>query len=186
MADTEIDSFIQKFKLLRGSGIEATLNFETKLGEVYISLNCKVGRNLPPPLSKSPPVVSNNKHRSPSYIRRQIRRDAERKAKCDNVKVSSVAVKATDEELVDKVETSANREMDEVSVVPSDENVSDEDDEIAREIAVASNDNISSDEDDDEDDDEAEEDALSHELANLIKKSQENRNLCGPFNDLPP
>ena len=72
--------------------------------------------------------------------------------------------------------------MDEVAVVPSDENVSDEDDEIAREIAVASNDNISS----DEDDDEAEEDALSHELANLIKKSQENRNLCGPFNDLPP
>ena len=95
MADTEIDSFIQKFKLLRGSGIEATLNFETKLGEVYISLNCKVGRNLPPPLSKSPPVVS-SKHRSPSFIRRQIRRDAERKAKCENGKVSSVAVKATD------------------------------------------------------------------------------------------
>ena len=62
-------------------------------------------------------------------------------------------------------------------MVPSNENISDEDDK----IAMASNDNISSDEDEVELSDrdyeahEAVEDNLSQQLANLIKKSQENR-----------
>ena len=53
MADNEINSFVQKFKLLRDAGLEASLSLETKLGEVEISLSCKVGRILPPPQSPS-------------------------------------------------------------------------------------------------------------------------------------
>ena len=30
MADIEIDSFVRKLKLLRGAGVEASLNVETK------------------------------------------------------------------------------------------------------------------------------------------------------------
>ena len=42
MEDVEIDSFLKKFKMLRNAGYDASLNFESKLGEVFISLNCKV------------------------------------------------------------------------------------------------------------------------------------------------
>ena len=51
MAEWEIDSFVKKFKLLRSSGYDASLNLECKLGEVYVTLNCKVGRSIPPLLS---------------------------------------------------------------------------------------------------------------------------------------
>ena len=43
MANMEIDQFVNQFKLLRDAGMEASLNLETKLGEVFISLNCKLG-----------------------------------------------------------------------------------------------------------------------------------------------
>ena len=67
MAEKEIDSFVLKFMTLRAAGIEATLNVETKLGEVWISINCKVGRDVPPPLmSPSGTVISRKPYRSPS------------------------------------------------------------------------------------------------------------------------
>ena len=75
MEDVEIDSFLKKFKMLRNAGYNASLNFESKLGEVFISLNCKVGRLLPPPTSPAS-VVS--KQRSPSYYRRLAHRKAVR------------------------------------------------------------------------------------------------------------
>ena len=80
MANIEIDSFIKQFKLLRIAGVEALLSLETKLDEVMISLNCKVGRSIPPPQPRMQTVCSNKKYRSPSYYRRQVRRKAERKA----------------------------------------------------------------------------------------------------------
>ena len=49
MADVEIDSFLRKFKSLRDAGYKASLTFDTDLGEVNISLSCKVGRVVPPP-----------------------------------------------------------------------------------------------------------------------------------------
>ena len=43
-ANMEIDSVVSKFKLLKDAGYEASLNLDTMLGEVKISLSCKVGR----------------------------------------------------------------------------------------------------------------------------------------------
>ena len=73
-----MESFIDHFKLLWGAGQEASLNIESKLGEITFSLSCKVGRIVPPtPMS---PASSRQKYRSPSYFRRQTRRRAERDA----------------------------------------------------------------------------------------------------------
>ena len=81
---TEIDSFVRKFKSLRDAGLEASFNLETKLGEVVISIRCKVGRDIPLPPLESP---SDSEHRArkiyriPSYYRRQAwcraRKDAQ-------------------------------------------------------------------------------------------------------------
>ena len=78
----EIDSVVSKFKLLKDAGYEASLNLETMLGEVKISLNCKVGRSLPPPSS---PIAQSSirRYRSPSYYRRQARRKAQREAETE-------------------------------------------------------------------------------------------------------
>ena len=80
MEDNEIESFIRKFKSLRVTGYNATLNMECKLGEVFITLNCKVGRSLPPSPS-TPTYAAGLKSRSPSYFRRQARRKASREFK---------------------------------------------------------------------------------------------------------
>ena len=79
MTNMEIDGFIEHFKLLWRTGHDAKLNIETRLGEAFITLNCKVGR-VAPPLSPSPSFASRKLHRSPSYYRRQCRRKADRDA----------------------------------------------------------------------------------------------------------
>ena len=58
MVDVEIDSFVRKFKLLRDGGYKASLSLDTELGEVQISLSCKVGRIAPPPSSPPPQVAT--------------------------------------------------------------------------------------------------------------------------------
>ena len=75
----EIENFVRQFKMLWSSGQEAKLTLETKLGEVWINLNCKVGRIIPP-MTPSPPLPPTKckAYRSPSYYRRQARRRAER------------------------------------------------------------------------------------------------------------
>ena len=109
MADTEIDGFIQKFKKLRAAGIAATLNFETNLGEVSISLTCKVGRNIPPPSHLLPPVAA-SKMRSPSYYRRQVRRKAEREVRRKSTtENSSLTVADQAEEIVEAAVNSDNK-----------------------------------------------------------------------------
>ena len=123
MADSEIDSFIQKFKLLRNAGMEASLNFETKLGEVWISLNCKVGRNIPPPPRKPSIDATKKPYRSPSYRRRQVRRKAEREARNQNV----IAEEAMDDEIAEENEIQADDLLDEVDGAATDDIVSDED-----------------------------------------------------------
>ena len=112
MAEKEIDSFVLKFKTLRAAGIEATLNVETKLGEVSISINCKVGRDLPPPLmSPSGTVISGKPYRSPSYYRRQARRRAERKAQMV-VELKPPSSDQADDEVTEEVSTEEEIETD--------------------------------------------------------------------------
>ena len=80
MVHLEIDSFVKKFEALWSAGLEASLSLESKLGELCISLNCKVGRPLPPPMSPTAPSVTSSKYRSPSYFRRQVRRRKSRES----------------------------------------------------------------------------------------------------------
>ena len=177
MADSEIDSFLQKFKLLRGAGIEASLNFTTKLGEVWITLNCKVGRNVPPPQSKPAAVAAvSKKYRSPSYYRRQVRRKAERDANSQSSKEDSLAEQANEHESADETETSED-EIDNSAQVTKDGNVSAG---VKQESEV--NDRS---EDDDEVLQKPNED-LSLQLDNMIRESQKNRDLWDKFHTLPP
>ena len=74
----EIDNFVKKFKELRSAGYDAKLNLESKLGEVFVSLNCRIGRDIPPPSPTSRLSSVAPKCRSPSYYRRQARRKASR------------------------------------------------------------------------------------------------------------
>ena len=74
----EIENFVRQFKMLWSSGQEAKLTLETKLGEVWINLNCKVGRIIPPMTPSPLPPTKCKAYRSPSYYRRQARRRAER------------------------------------------------------------------------------------------------------------
>ena len=171
MADIEIDSFVRKFKLLRGAGIEASLTFETKLGEVCITLNCKVGRNVLPPVPKSPIVAPGKRYRSPSYYRRQARRKAEREVLGESFEARSVADEAN---IAGKAET---EKMDEKAVEAKEENVSDVDviDE------MDSNDSVIHSEAE-----EVLEEDLREQLNSIIRQSQENRDIWDKFHTLPP
>ena len=175
MADHEIDSFIQKFKLLRGAGIEASLNFETKLGEVFISLNCKVGRNLPPP---SPSVTSAK--RSPSYYRRQARCKAERENRSEVIKLRSSLPLAdeTKEEVIDESEISdgdviedalatRDRNVTGAEIMEEDE-VEDTNHEAEKVFEEESNDDV------------------CEQLESMIKESKKNRHFWDKFHSLPP
>ena len=100
MASMELSSFIKKFQSLRSSGYDASLIIENKLGEMSITLSCKVGRDIPPPSPTSMPGINSRNRRSPSYYRRQARRQAFR---C-NVK-SVVECNSETEQVVEDVST---------------------------------------------------------------------------------
>ena len=89
MATVQIDTFVEQFKKLWGAGIEASLNVESKLGEVFISLNCKVGRITPPSSPSFQSSFVRPKYRSPSYFRHQERRKEEREKFNDSTVESS-------------------------------------------------------------------------------------------------
>ena len=83
MVNEEIDLVVAQFKILLGFGHEASLKLDCKLGEAWINLSCKVGRNAPPlPHTPLPACdVTRKNHRSPSYFRRQARRKSERESR---------------------------------------------------------------------------------------------------------
>ena len=84
MADTEIESFITKFKHLCKIGINASLNLSSCNGKATVMLHAELGY-IPPP-SNVPPMP--RKHCSPAYNRRIVRRQAMREniAECPIVK----------------------------------------------------------------------------------------------------
>ena len=69
MANSEIDSFVLKFKNLQYAGLKASLTLETENGESFVTLRANLGY-LPPPnhhgYNRGPPV-----NRPPAYFRRQ-------------------------------------------------------------------------------------------------------------------
>ena len=88
----EIDSFVNKFKALCDAGYHASLNLESKLGEVFVNLSCKVGRTTPPPSTPPAPFDAVPKYRSPSYYRRQARRKMSRESQVVKVDESTTLV----------------------------------------------------------------------------------------------
>ena len=146
MDDGEIDNFVKKFKMLRGAGYDASLNLESKLGEVYISLSCKVGRVLSP--STTPTCVV-TKRRSPSYYRRLARRKAARDLNLEqsivaekaNNEVNTIAVQpglegAEETEAVDAEESTAmSAEYEEDEVVDDEEACQETDDELSEDLS---------------------------------------------------
>ena len=81
MANTEIDSFVLKFKYLCHAGYKASLSLESDNGEAFVSLKAGLGF-LPPPLLL-PPAQGHDHgqhlpsiHRGPAYARRQEKRRA--------------------------------------------------------------------------------------------------------------
>ena len=74
-ANSEIHSFVSKFLGLMSSGYDATLKFDSKLGECSVQLQCNLGRPLPP---VPPKTYCNEKYRNQSYYNRQKRRREEK------------------------------------------------------------------------------------------------------------
>ena len=179
MADIKIDSFVRKFKLLRGAGVEASLNVETKLGEVCISLSCKIGRDILPPTPKSPTdaTATSRKYRSPAYYRRQARRKAARQAQCE-AEESSVAVEACQVDNTNEVGTSDDGVMDESTLMDKDDSVTD--------VEVMDDMELSEKTVESEEVTEKSTDQISLELDSLIRQSKENRERWDKFNALPP
>ena len=191
MADTEIESFVQKFKSLRGAGLEATLTLDTKLGEVWITMNCKVGRNIPPPPSEpsSPSLIARKIYRSPSYFRRQLRRKAEREAK-ESASSAALAVADTNEkETAEKAVVVISNEVAEMPESTTDDSVADCE---AAEFEQNDSVNVSQEIDTSTDDENLEpvevdqpQEDLGLQLENLIQQSQKNRELWDKSNGLP-
>ena len=180
MDSAEIDSFVKKFKILWGAGYDASLNLESKLGEVFISLNCKVGRVLPPPSpSGSAPLSSvvqkSRKPRGPSYHRRQARRKASR----DSILQPPVAEQANVEVNTNMSEPILNSEVAEEAI---NDEVDDKDITVVESADVVQDDTeveSSEDEEDDEETTDSTEIELSHDvgeqLRSLIEESKEKR-----------
>ena len=99
MADVEFSSFVKKFQCLRHSGYDASLNVESKLGEIFVTLSCKVGRDIPPPSSPPSTHATISRNRSPSYFRRQERRRQAFRRNLSNVSSSNSTAEQVAEEI---------------------------------------------------------------------------------------
>ena len=83
--NSELNSFLYKFKNLQFAGIEATLTLESKDGKAFVSLKADLGHLPPPQCPQPPPFLGNDgfhprQYRGPAYFRRQEKRKAAREA----------------------------------------------------------------------------------------------------------
>ena len=73
-ASVELESFIAKFRYLCSAGYQASLSLKSENGIARVSFDVTLGF-VPPPVSLPPPVSpSQQRHRSPAYLRRLKRR----------------------------------------------------------------------------------------------------------------
>ena len=91
MFDRELNSFLLKFHQLRKSGVTAHLDVDTYAGQAWVGLRVMLG-----PIQHQPA----QRHRSPSYFRRQERRRAAREfneeSESDKVVAEEVATDTED------------------------------------------------------------------------------------------
>ena len=98
MADTEINSFLMKFKTLCCAGMNASLNMSCSNGKATVTLQADVGFiGPPPPLAPQTPI----KHRNPAYHRRIARRQAMRQTSNYSVKAEQAAAVMDEDILVE-------------------------------------------------------------------------------------
>ena len=109
----EIHSFVSKFLGLMSNGYDATLKFDSNLGECSVLLQCNLGRPLPPP----------TKHRNQSYFKRQQQRKVQ---KC------SVSTQAEEADVGIEIDTSAlSQDIAEEAITSNVKSVSNDEDEKA-------------------------------------------------------
>ena len=116
IASGEVYSFVRKFKGLWRSGCDASLQFECRAGQAFLTMRHGLGSAYPesnPPQyqQQSQHFVPKRKHASPSRIRRRERRAA---AKAD---FATEIVAKNDSNLIEgkKSEANMNVETEEVS-----------------------------------------------------------------------
>ena len=98
MADSEIASFLTKFKYLCCSGVNASLNVTCSSGKATVTLQAEVGFIGPPP---TPAPQTPMKHRNPAYHRRIARRKAMRQTSDHSVKAEEAAAVMDEDILVE-------------------------------------------------------------------------------------
>ena len=105
MFDSELNSFLVKFHQLRKSGATAHLDVDTYAGQAWVGLRVMLG-----PIQHQ----SVQRHRSPSYFRRQERRRAARQSseESDKVVAEEVATGSTKENAAVKAtEATSNKKV---------------------------------------------------------------------------
>ena len=103
MFDRELNSFLLKFHQLRKSGVTAHLDVDTYAGQAWVGLRVMLG-----PIQHQP--SSSQRHRSPSYFRRQERRRAARQSceKSDKVGAEKESTDSTEENAAEATTTERN------------------------------------------------------------------------------
>ena len=94
MADTEIESFLIKFKQLCNAGINATFNVNSLNGKAIVTLHADLGSLHKPNYVPQTPL----KQRSPAYSRRLARRQAMRQS-ADNLNIDSAEAELASQEM---------------------------------------------------------------------------------------
>ena len=102
MFDSELQSFLWKFHQLRKSGVTAHLDVDTHAGQAWVGLRVMLG-----PIQHQP--SSMQRHRSPSYFRRQEKRRAARQSseESDKVVAGDAATKVNEEIRTSTIEKNA-------------------------------------------------------------------------------
>ena len=115
--NTEIDSFILKFRQLWGAGLDAHLDLETHAGNAWVSLKLNLGQN------RSNPVGSEFQKRcSPSRAKRRERRSASFKCNEDKIiaQKEDEVIEVVERKIADSVVTDLANMTEEVIARNSD------------------------------------------------------------------
>ena len=115
--NTEIDSFILKFRQLWGAGLDAHLDLETHAGNAWVSSKLDLGQN------RSNPVGSEFQKRcSPSRAKRRERRSASFKCNEDKIiaQKEDEVIEVVERKIADSVVTDLANMTEEVIAGNSD------------------------------------------------------------------
>ena len=119
MENLELDSFINKFKVLWNSGLDAHLELNTHAGQAWVNLRVRLG-HAPGPSYQFPPPEKRSRN-GPARQRRREKRAAERAATAE--KVEHGAEEATNHNAEKATSYAADAS---VEIIPNDDDVTEE------------------------------------------------------------